>query len=110
MLLGKLAAPAKKVIQIGPFSSKTILAEYMVVSTNRFVIGEDKTSFELRFGNIIIENEIERFDIVLRENLEMTSEELISWGTDDSILLDIIANKIDAIITEKIVKNLHFTY
>lgn len=110
MLLGKLATPATKVLQNGAFNTTTISAEYMEVSTQRYVIGEDKTLFELRFGNVITENDKERFDIVLRQDLELTSEELATWGTDDSVLLDIIAAKLGATITEKEVKDLHHTY
>jgi hypothetical protein len=110
MLLGKLATPASKVIQNGAFGNTIATADYMVVSTQRFVIGEGKISFELRFGNIITENEKERFDIVLRQIIEMTSEELATWGTDDSVLLDIVALKLGTTLTEKIVKDLHHTY
>jgi len=110
MLLGKLATPALKVVQNGVFNTTSIPAEYMVVSTVRFVIGEDKTDFELRFGNVIIEDEKERFDIVLRENISLTSEELATWGTDDGVLLDIIATKLDTTITKKVQTNLHHTY
>lgn len=110
MLLGKLVAPATKVYQNGSFNFTTATANYMVVATQRFVIGEDKASFELRFGNVIIEDEKERFDVVLREKIEMTSEELSTWGIDDAVLLDLIAAKLGTSITEKIVKNLHHTY
>lgn len=109
MLLGKLAVSATKVYQNGAFGSKVATADYIVVSTQRFVIGEDRTSFELRFGNIITENEKERFDIVLRESLEMSAEELTTWGTDDSVVLDLIATKIGSSITEKVFKDFHHT-
>ncbi len=109
MLLGKLATPATKVYQNGAFSSTTATADYMVVSTQRFVIGDDKANFEIRFGNIVTENDENRFDIVLREHLEMTSDELSTWGTDDSVLLDLIANKLGTTITEKIKKDFHHT-
>lgn len=110
MLLGKLATPAVKVFQNGAFSSTTATAEYMVVSTQRFVIGEEKTTFEIRFVNIVTENDENRYDIVLREVIEMTSQELATWGTDDSVLLDLIATKLGTTITEKIVKDFHHTY
>jgi hypothetical protein len=110
MLLGKLATPAIKVYQNGAFSSTTATAEYLIVSTQRYIIGEEKTEFELRFVNIITENEEKRFDIILREILEMTAEELANWGTDDSVLLDIIAAKLGTSITEKVVYDLHHTY
>jgi hypothetical protein len=108
MLLGKLATPATKVIQDGFFNSVTIPADYMVAGTQIFIIGENYTTFQVRFGNIIIENGEERFDIVLRDVIKMTAEELSTWGTDDSIVLDLIANKIGTTITEKVVKD--FTY
>lgn len=110
MILAKLATPAIKVVQNGAFGTTSITAEYLVVSTSRFVIGSNDVSFELRFGNLIIETDEERFDIVLRDNLTLTSEELATWGTDDSVLLDIIAAKLGTSITEKITKDLHHTY
>lgn len=110
MILGKLNSPAIKVYQSGPFNTTTANAEYMVVSTQKYVIGSSGATFEVRFGNVITENEVERFDIVMREVVRMTSEELSTWGTDDSVLLDLIATKIGTTITEKITKDLHHTY
>ena len=110
MLLGKLASPAVKVYQNGAFSTTAANADYMVVSTRRFVIGEDEVSFDLRFGNIITENGKERFDVLIREDVQMTSSELATWGTDDSVLLDLIATKLGATLTEKVTKDLHHTY
>lgn len=110
MLLGKLSTQATKVYQNGAFNTTTATADYLNVSTEKYVIGASEVSFELRFGNIITENEEERFDILLRDKLTMTSEELATWGTDDSVLLDLIAQKLGNTITEKIVKDLHHTY
>jgi hypothetical protein len=110
MLLGKLATPAVKVIQNGIFDTTTITADYMVVGIHRFAVGINEVDLDLRFGNIITENEKERFDIVMRHVLKMTSEELSTWGTDDSVLLDLIAAKIGNTITEKIQSSLHFTF
>ena len=111
MLLGKLQTPATKVYQIDPFTTQTATAEYMVVSTTQYVIGSEKVSFQLRFCNIIEENDIERLDVVNRLHIDLTQEELLTWGTDDSILLDIIAEKINNSIVEKITReDLHHTY
>jgi hypothetical protein len=110
MLLGKLATPATKVIQNGIFDTTTVTADYMVVSIQRFIIGFDEIALELRFGNVITESGEERFDIVLRQNLKMTSEELSTWGTDDSVLLDLVAAKLGATITEKVQTSFHHTY
>jgi hypothetical protein len=40
----------------------------------------------------------------------MTSSELATWGTDDSVLLDLIAAKLGTSVTEKITKDFHHTY
>ena len=109
MLLGKLVTPALKVFQNGAFGTTTASADYIVVCAQRFVIGEQKTTFELRFGNVITEDEKERFDILLRERIEMTSEELATWGTDDSVLLDLIAAKLGTSLTDKVQIDLHYT-
>lgn len=109
MLLGKLATPATKVYQVDPLTTQTATAEYMVVMATRFVIGKPTVNFELRFGNIIVENEKERFDIVVRHNIKMTQEELSSWGTDDAVVLDLIAAKLNTSIVEKVQKDFHQT-
>jgi len=110
MLLGKLETPFTKVIQSGPFESTTITADYMVIGTQTYVMGENNVTFELRFGNIIIEDLNERFDIVSRHNLQMTQEELSTWGTDDTILFQLVADKIGVSIVETIIKDFHYTY
>ena len=110
MLLGKLAKPAKKVYQDGAFNSTIATAEYLNITASKYVIGEDKSHFDVRFGNIIIENEKERFDILLREEVVMTTNELASWGTDDSVVLDLIAEKIGTTIVEKVIKDVHYTF
>lgn len=110
MLLGKLETPAVKVYQTSAFNTTAISAEYMVVSAEKFVIGDDKVGFELRFGNIIMEHNKEKFDIIMRQNVQLTSDELSTWGTDDSILLDIIATKLGTSITEKVAKDFQHTY
>jgi hypothetical protein len=111
MLLGKLSTPASKVYQAGPFETTTILGEYITVSINTFVIGSSSVIFELRFGNIITENEQERFDIVIRDLITLTNDELAEWGTDDAVLLDLVAAKLNNSITEKITReDFHHTY
>lgn len=114
MLLGKLATPAVKVFQDGPFKTTNATAEYLVVSTRNYVIGGSDVAFEIRFGNIITEKQgdvdIERFDSIIRDEVKLTTEELASWGSDDSVVLDLIAAKLGTSIVEKTTKDLHYTY
>lgn len=111
MLLGKLSTPASKIYQAGPFETTTVLGEYMVASTHTFIIGSSSVIFELRFGNIITENEEERFDVVIRDLITLTDDELAEWGTDDAVLLDLVAAKLNNSIVEKIKReDFHHTY
>lgn len=109
MLLGKLTTPLTKVFQVNALKTETTNAEYLVVATNKYVIGKPNVKFEVRFGNIIVENKRERFDIVLRHALDMSMEELASWGTDDSIVLDLVAQKLNLSILEKVQKDFSYT-
>jgi hypothetical protein len=110
MLLGKLSSPAVKVFQSGPFNTTNVNAEYMVVYAQDYVIGASSVLFDVRFGNIIIEEEKERFDDIIRHPLRITNEELSTWGTDDGALLDIVATMLGNSITEKITKDFKQTY
>jgi hypothetical protein len=111
MLLAKLQTPATKVYQVSPFETKTATAEYMVVAAQKYVIGTEDVTFELRFCNIIEENDEERLDIVNRMTIVLTQEELITWGTDDSVLLDLVAAKLNNSVVEKITReDLYQTY
>lgn len=110
MLLGKLATPVTKVYQVDALQTKTATAEYLVVAANNYVIGKPDVQFEVRFGNIVTEKDKERFDIVLRHDLKMTQEELSTWGTDDSVVLDLVAAKLNNSIVEKLQKEFAHTY
>ena len=110
MILGKLSTPIIKVYQKDALNVSSGSADYVVVGVKKYVVGEDLAEFELRFGNVIVENDQERFDLLIRHSVWMTSEELSTWGTDDTVLLDLIAAKVNIQIVEWIVKDLHVTY
>jgi len=42
--------------------------------------------------------------------MTIPSSELSNWGTDDSILLDIVSAKFGKTIAEKVQKGVHYTY
>lgn len=110
MLLGKLQTPAIKVYQIDAFTTEQATAEYMVVNANEYVIGAETLKLELRFGNIVVENEDERFDVVTRQSMLLTQADIINWGTDDYVLLDIVADKLNNSIVSTVLKDFHYTF
>lgn len=100
MLLAKINPAAEKVIQVTPFSSTTIFLDYMTAIARPYVAGATQTSFELEFGTVseIKESEevtIQLFKSIVQTNLTLTSEELSTWGTNDEVLLSIIAGNLN---------------
>jgi len=112
MLLGKLSKAAEKVYKTTPFTTEIVTAEYMSASAGKYVIGAKEVSFELRFGKLVLDEagKPKDFEVVIRDGAKLTSEELTTWGTDDSIVLDLIAAKLGVTIVEKIETDLHHTY
>lgn len=112
MLLGKLNPVATKTYQITAFETQTVTGEYMSAKADRFVIGDSDVEFEVRFGNIINKEDgtPDYFDIIMRDNVKLTSEELSTWGTDDSVVLDLIATKLGTTVIDKITVDLHHHY
>ena len=112
MLLGKLSKAAEKVYKATPFTTMLVTAEYMSVSAGKYVIGAKEVSFELRFGKLTFDadKKPKEFEVVIRDSAKLTNEELVTWGTDDSVVLDLIAAKLGVTITQKIETNLHHTY
>ena len=58
MLVAKINPPAKRLIQVTPFTTQEFTGEYMVARCTRLVVGamqgtlNDDIEFEVRFGNI----------------------------------------------------------
>jgi hypothetical protein len=95
MLYGKINPTAKFAQQAGPFETpSSIEAGYIAVIANRYIAGASKTNFQIVFGNLVIENTISKFKEISSSSVELTSEELSTWGTDDKILLNLVADKI----------------
>jgi hypothetical protein len=99
MLVAKITPPAKKVIEVSPFSSTTEELNYMTAIARPYVPGSESTNFQVQFGSLN-SNENTRFSSQLNSQLNLTSEELSNWGTNDEVLLEIIANKLGVDVIE----------
>ena len=96
MLLAKINPAAEKVTEVTPFSSTTISLEYMTAIARPYVAGATQTNFALEFGTITeVEGVVTSFQTRTQSNLTLTSDELSTWGTNDEVLLSIIAGKLN---------------
>lgn len=109
MLYAKINPKAKFVKQNNPFTTPVeVEAEYFTALARIYEPNSPKTSFEVIFGNdnnVDVEQFLDgtkssRFDRVSTYIVELTAEELTSWGTDDSEMLVAVAKKLGTNIVE----------
>ena len=99
MLLAKINPAAEKITEVTPFSSTTISLEYMTAIARPYVAGATQTNFALEFGTITeVEGVVTSFQSRTQSNLTLTSDELSTWGTNDEVLLTIVAGKLGVAI------------
>jgi hypothetical protein len=106
MLVAKINPPAKKIVQATPFTSTELTADQMIVKCTQLVIGgaagsnSDSIKFEVRFGKVEYEKNPDGsngnaiFNILLMHQPTLTQQELATWGTDDTVIFTLIAQKL----------------
>lgn len=120
MLAAKINPKAKKIMQVSPLETREFTADYMAAKCTRLIIGggqsqNDKTEFSLRFFNVKHDTRPDGtpgrplMDIVMVHNVTLTQEETANWGTDDSVVLDIVAAKLGFQILSKENLDIEFT-
>jgi hypothetical protein len=98
MLVSKITPSAKKIINNDPFNVTIEDLEYMSIIARPYVAGASKVNFQISFGNLKgdLENDQNlKFNQGTSIKIDLTSDELSTWGTDDSVLLQIVANKLN---------------
>jgi hypothetical protein len=103
MLLSKINPAAEKVTEVTPFSSTTMSLEYMTAIARPYVAGGSQTNFVVEFGTITeVEGIVTSFTTRTQTNITLTSDELSTWGTNDEVLLSIIAAKLNVSVVSYI--------
>lgn len=122
MLVATINPPAKKVVQSTPFATTELSANRMVIKCTKLVIGGDsnfngdKVNFDVRFGTIKYQQNPDGSDgnpyieVLVHYNCSFLQSELSAWGTDDTIVFNIIAEKLGFQVTSlDNVPNLYYT-
>lgn len=95
MLYAKINPTAKVYVQTNPFSGSEVNCDHMTALARPYAVGSTQTNFEVSYGTITIENNVPiKFNKMTSSSVTMTSAELSTWGTDDTILLTLIATKL----------------
>lgn len=99
MIYAKISPYASIVKQNTPFDHITKIAEYMTIYAVRYIPNADVNSFIIEFGNITVPVEGEPapppFISLYAMEIELNSQDLETWGTDDKALYEIVADKIN---------------
>lgn len=122
MLVAKINPPAKKIVQTNPFNATELTGNQMIVKCTQLVIGGASGSnsgeirFDVRFGNVEYEknpdgtNGTAIFQILAIHQEKFTQEELSNWGTDDTIIFNLIAQKMGFnIVSTEDIPSLNYT-
>ena len=92
MLYAKISPAAQLVTQNGPFGTTTKSAEYVAISALDYSLGANPVNLIVQYGEPIFNGEqFLFFNPIIRQRLELTSEQLATWGTDDSVVFNIVA-------------------
>ena len=112
MLYGKITPVAQIIKQVTPFSSTTIEAHYMTALARPYGIGSTKVNFEVVFGNTKTNenDEVVGFERLNSYQVTLEGSELSTWGTDDTIILQIIASKLNVSVSDFITINSQFMF
>lgn len=106
MIFAKISPELKMVQQTGLFNPEVtyIVGSHMTAIATPYPLGATKVNFRVHFGEFETNegNGRNRFKTVHSESIEISSEELENWGTDDRVILDILALKKGTTVVETI--------
>ena len=105
MLLAKINPAASFVTTSSPFTPpSTANADYLTAIARPYAVGSEKTNFEVNFLSATLDDNQAITDVtnVGRVSVLLTSEDMASWGTDDSVLLGIIATKLGTTVVSTV--------
>lgn len=102
MIFGKISPVAQIVKQKSPFEQQTITAEYISAIARPYALGTTKVNFQVSYGNLKKDEngKVVGFENVYNDNIVVEGSVISSWGIDDSVVLEHIAETQGTSITE----------
>jgi hypothetical protein len=74
-----------------PTSSFTT-ASYMTAVANQYPLGANQVNFRVSYGNCTFESgSVVGFQVIYADNVVLSGSTITTWGEDDSVILDAIA-------------------
>lgn len=73
-------------------SPEFVTGSYITAVANQYVLGANQVNFRVMYGNCTFESgSVVSFQTVYADNVVLSGSAIETWGTDDSVILDAIA-------------------
>ena len=95
MIFGKISPVLSIATQDSLFnpSPEFITGSYMTAVANQYALGTNQVNFRVSYGNCTFESgSVVKFNVVHSDNVVLSGESIATWGEDDSVILDAIAD------------------
>jgi len=82
-------------------SPEFITGSYMTAVANNYPLGANQVNFRVSYGNCTFESgSVVKFDVVHSDNVVLSGSTIATWGQDDSVILEAIADEQGTTITQ----------
>ena len=69
-----------------------VTGSYITAVANQYVLGANQVNFRVMYGNCVFESgSVVEFKTVYADNVILSGSTITTWGEDDSVILDAIA-------------------
>jgi hypothetical protein len=96
MIFGKISPVLSMVTQDALFNptAEFVTGSYITAVASPYPLGANRVNFRISYGNCEFESgSVTSFKSIHQDNITLLEEDIASWGTDDSIILDLIAER-----------------
>ena len=96
MIFGEISPVIALAQQTDLFDQTTnyVTGSYMTAVANQYALGANQVNFRVMYGNCTFESgSVVKFDMVHATNVVLSGSTITTWGEDDSVILDALANE-----------------
>jgi len=96
MIFGKISPVLSIATQDSLFnpSPEFITGSYITAVANNYSLGANQVNFRVSYGNCEFESgSVVKFNVVHQDNVVLSGSTITTWGEDDSVILDAIADE-----------------
>ena len=110
MIIAKINPALTIATQQNLFNSAVeyITGSYMAATANQYALGANQVNFRVVYGNCEFDENgnAVAFNPIHSEGIQLDQADIQNWGTDDSVIYDIIADKKGITVVETIEANI----